>query len=140
MSDRFLLEIGVEEVPDWMIEPALEHLSKLFTDILTENGLGGQVDSVDATPRRLVLRASGLASRQADETKAVSGPPVSSGAGAAQGFARKLGVTVAELSTVQTAKGEYYSYNKHVPGRKTIDVLGEALPVAIPRIYFPKTM
>ena len=41
---------------------------------------------------------------------------------------------------VQTAKGEYYSYNKHVPGRKTIDVLGEALPVAIPRIYFPKTM
>ena len=26
MSDRFLLEIGVEEIPDWMIEPALEHM------------------------------------------------------------------------------------------------------------------
>ena len=25
MSDRFLLEIGVEEIPDWMIEPALDH-------------------------------------------------------------------------------------------------------------------
>ena len=28
MSERFLIEIGVEEIPDWMIEPALDHLQR----------------------------------------------------------------------------------------------------------------
>ncbi len=140
MSERFLLEIGVEEVPDWMIEPALEHMRQLFTEVLTDHNLGGTVDSVDATPRRLVLRASGIATAQNDETKAISGPPVSSGPGAAQGFAKKMGVSLDELQKVQTPKGEYWSYSKKVEGRKSIDVLAEALPVLIPKISFPKTM
>ena len=50
----FLLEIGSEEIPDWMIEPALEQLKSLFEDLLAQNKLGGKVASVDATPRRLV--------------------------------------------------------------------------------------
>ena len=33
MSVPFLLEIGVEEVPDWMIEPALDHLKQLFSAV-----------------------------------------------------------------------------------------------------------
>jgi glycyl-tRNA synthetase beta chain len=140
MSLGFLLEIGVEEVPDWMIEPALENMRQLFSELLTERALGGQVDGTDATPRRLVLRASGLKEKQADEVKPVSGPPVSSGSGAAQGFAKKMGVTVDQLEKVQTSKGEYFSFNKRVPGLATIDVLSEALPGLITKIYFPKTM
>ena len=56
----FLLEIGVEEIPDWMIVPALENMRELFSNVLTDNRLGGGVTSLDATPRRLVLRAEGL--------------------------------------------------------------------------------
>src|SRR5690242_4230085 len=112
MSLRFLLEIGAEEVPDWMIEPALEHLKQLFTDVLTEHKLGGTVEQLDATPRRLVLRAAGLNERQADEVKAMSGPPVSAGAGAANGFAKKMGVPLDQLEKIQTPKGEYYNFNK----------------------------
>jgi glycyl-tRNA synthetase beta chain len=140
MSVRFLLEIGVEEVPDWMIEPALDNMRQLFSELLAEHNLGGQVDGTDATPRRLVLRASGLNKKQADEIKAVSGPPVSSGTGAAQGFAKKMGVAIDQLDRIQTAKGEYFSFNKQIPGRATIDVLSEALPNLITKIYFPKTM
>jgi glycyl-tRNA synthetase beta chain len=140
MSLRFLLEIGVEEVPDWMVEPALGHLKELFSAVLAENNLGGQVDSMDATPRRLVLRASGLAEKQVDEVKAVAGPPVSAGAGAVAGFAKKMGASVEQLDKVQTPKGEYYSFNRSVEGRRTLDILAEALPVLIPRIHFPKTM
>jgi glycyl-tRNA synthetase beta chain len=140
MSLRFLLEIGVEEVPDWMIEPALDHLKQLFTEVLAEHNLGGAVDQMDATPRRLVLRASGLQEKQADETKEVSGPPVSAGLGAANGFAKKMGVTLDQLQMVHTAKGEYYTFSRAVPGRPTLDVLAEALPVLIPKLHFPKTM
>jgi glycyl-tRNA synthetase beta chain len=140
MSLRFLFEIGAEEIPDWMIEPALDDMRRLFTELVAEHNLGGQVDSTDATPRRLVLRASGLTPKQADETKSVSGPPVSSGTGAAQGFAKKMGVSVDQLDKIQTPKGEYFSFNKQIPGRATLDVLAETLPNLITKIYFPKTM
>ena len=140
MSAPFLLEIGVEEVPDWMIEPALASMRELFSTILTEHRLGGAVASTDATPRRLVLRADGLLASQPDETKSVSGPPVSGGQGAAQGFAKKMGVSVEQLGKAQTPKGEYWSFEKHVPGRKTAEVLAETLPGLITKIPFPKTM
>ena len=55
MAKPFLLEIGTEEVPDWMIAPALANLRELFTKLLADNGLSGEVTRVDATPRHLVL-------------------------------------------------------------------------------------
>jgi glycyl-tRNA synthetase beta chain len=140
MSLPFLLEIGVEEIPDWMIEPALLNLRELFTALIAEHNLGGAVTSTDATPRRLVLRAEGLLESQANEIKAVSGPPVSAAEGAVSGFAKKMGVTVADLEKVQTPRGEYWSYNRHVPGRRTLDVLAEVLPGLISKINFPKAM
>src|SRR3982751_5167345 len=115
MSVPFLLEIGVEEVPDWMMEPALENMRDLFTALLTDDRLGGEVTSVDATPRRLVLRANGLLEAQADETRLVSGPSVSAAQGAVTGFAKKLGIAPDKLEKLQTPKGEYWSYRQHVP-------------------------
>src|ERR1700738_4463120 len=82
MSLDFLLEIGTEEIPHWMIPGALDQLRKM--------NFYGAIDSVDATPRRLVVRASGIPERQADAEDLVSGPPKSGGSGAAQGFAKKM--------------------------------------------------
>lgn len=140
MSLPFLLEIGCEEIPDWMIQPALQNLGELFTATLSQNNLGGNVTATEATPRRLVLRAEGLNASQPNETKATLGPPKSAGPGAAQGFAKKMGVTLAELEVITSAKGEYYNFSKAVEGRKTLDILAEALPGIIGKIYFPKTM
>ncbi|MEN6532608.1 MAG: glycine--tRNA ligase subunit beta [Bryobacteraceae bacterium] len=136
----FLLEIGTEEIPDWMICPALENLAQLFRDVLAANKLSGDVTKTDATPRRLVLRADNLPARQADSVELVTGPPKAAGQGAAIGFARKLGVEVSALKTVQNAKGEYLAYQKKVQGRPTAEILAEALPGLILKIYFPKTM
>src|SRR4051794_10564213 len=113
MSD-FLLEIGAEEIPDSMIEPALADLKQRFETLLRDQNLGGAVVWTDATPRRLVLRAIGLVARQGDKEEIVTGPPKSAGTGAASGFARKVGVTVDALQTVSTEKGEYFSYRKQV--------------------------
>lgn len=140
MSLPFLLEIGVEEVPDWMIEPALANLREIFSSVLAESRLGGSVSRVDATPRRLTLFAEGILDAQPDETRIVSGPPVSSGEGAARGFAKKNAVDIADLKKTQGPKGEIWTHEKHVPGRRTIEVLGEALATLIAKIYFPKTM
>ena len=56
MSLPFLLEIGAEEIPDWMILTALENLRLLFEKLAIPH----ESVTMDATPRRLVLRADGL--------------------------------------------------------------------------------
>jgi len=136
----FLLEIGTEEIPDWMIQPALSHLRELFEKLLSDNKLSGSVTFLEATPRRLVLKADGLPQRQLSSIELVTGPPKSAGEGAAAGFARKLGIQVSELKKVRTAKGEYLGYRKRIRGRRIAEILAEALPGIILKIYFPKTM
>jgi glycyl-tRNA synthetase beta chain len=135
-SLRFLLEIGVEEIPDWMIPNALENLRLLFERLEVAH----ESVTMDATPRRLVLRADGLPERQANSEERVTGPAKSAPPQAIAGFARKLGVKPEDLALETTPKGEYYSFLKKVEGRRTIDILAEGLPVIIPQIYFPKTM
>ena len=136
VSLPFLLEIGTEEIPDWMIPTALENLRLSFEKLEIPH------DSVrlDATPRRLVLRAEGLPARQPDSVERVLGPPKSAPAQAVAGFARKQGILPADLKVESTPKGEYYTYLKKVAGRNTIDILAEALPGVILGLYFPKTM
>src|SRR5262249_2074808 len=88
----------------------------------------------------LVLRAEGLAERQADSEERVLGPAKSAPAQAAAGFARKHGVPPEHLTLESTPKGEYYVFLKKVKGRHTKTILSESLPARILQIYFPKTM
>lgn len=125
---NFLLEIGTEEIPHWMIPGALDQLSKI--DLL------GAAPLVDATPRRLVVKAGGVPERTPDENRVVKGPPVSAGEKAAAGFAKKQGI---DPSTLVKA-GEYFEARILVPGRRSLDIFSESLPAAILGIQWPKTM
>jgi glycyl-tRNA synthetase beta chain len=136
MSVPFLLEIGAEEIPDWMIPTALENLRLLFEKLEIPH----ESVTLDATPRRLVLRAEGLPERQADSEEKVLGPAKSAPQQAVAGFARKQGVAPEALSIESTPKGEYYSFVKKVKGRAIKDILADSLPGVILGIYFPKTM
>lgn len=136
----FLLEIGVEEIPHWMISPALAELERLFRAVLDENRLEAGELKLDATPRRLVLRCPALPERQAGREELVMGPPKAAGEGAAMGFARKNGVELAALAVETTPKGEYYALRRTVAGRDTRAILAGALPAIITRIPWPKTM
>ena len=125
---NFLLEIGTEEIPHWMIPGALKQLAAM--------NLFGAAVQVDATPRRLVVRASGVPERTPDEEQIIKGPPISAGDKAAGGFAKKQGV---ELSAM-TKAGDYYELRRLVPGRAVRDILGETLAATILGIQWPKTM
>ena len=125
---NFLLEIGTEEIPHWMIPGALDQLSKL--DLL------GAVPLVDATPRRLVVKAGGVPERAPDREQLVKGPPIAAGEKAAVGFARKHSVDPSSLVQV----GDYFELRRLVPGRRAMPFLWETLPPAILGIQWPKTM
>jgi glycyl-tRNA synthetase beta chain len=140
MSLPFILEIGTEEIPDWMIVPALNNLQDMFQSLLDQQALGGRVEETHATPRRLFLRAAGLLERQADVEELKMGPATSAGAGAAAGFAKKMGTTPDQLGATTTPKGEYFSFKKRTQGQATSAVLSRELPQLILKIQWPKTM
>ncbi|MBM3760135.1 MAG: glycine--tRNA ligase subunit beta [Acidobacteria bacterium] len=133
-----LLEIGVEEIPDWMIADGLSHLAGKVGELVAQ--LGGQVVMSEATPRRLAVKVSGLSEREADREELISGPPKQANPQAVEGFAKKNGITVDQLELVETAKGTYYSYRKQVAGKAAAEILSSGLPGLILGIPWPKTM
>ena len=136
----FLLEIGVEEIPDWMIEPALADLRAKFETAF--GAFGGSAIVTEATPRRLVLIAQDLIERAPDVESVVQGPYLSAGPGAANGFAKKWSTTVDQLAKMTDAKGERYIFHQLVKGKTAIESLacGKYLPELIGSITWPKTM
>jgi len=143
-----LVEVGSEEIPAWMIPPALDQLRDSFRRLLEEQRLADEEVqiTVDATPRRLVLRAENVAERQPDAEQWVLGPPVSAAfregqpTAAAEGFARKMGAAVSALEIRQTPRGDYLGYRQKIEGRPTREILAAALPDLILSLHFPKTM
>jgi glycyl-tRNA synthetase beta chain len=142
---EFLLEIGVEEIPDWMIEPALADLKRRFVESLESFNLRPSSEPVvEATPRRLVLMIEKLPVRQEDRDETLAGPPrkiafddKGNPTKAAIGFAQRAGVAVEDLKTGEDGR---LIVSRHIEGRATGDILSAPLPGVIEGIHFPKTM
>jgi len=148
MTAELLLEIGTEEIPAGYLENGLEELKRLAEECLKENriDMAGGLE-VYGTPRRLVLLGRGVSKKQQDLTQEVTGPPKNVAydkegipTKAAEGFAKKQGVSVQELQTIETPKGEYLYVKQEISGRPTSEILSEQLPGIIGAIPWPKSM
>ena len=142
----FLLEIGCEEIPARMIAAASEELRERIGALLTRERLSaGEVTNFE-TPRRLAVMVAGIAASQADVVEQINGPSVSVAykdgqpTPAAQAFARKAGIDVADLEKVSTSKGEYLAAKITKKGRGAAEILAEAVPKELAAIYWPKNM
>jgi glycyl-tRNA synthetase beta chain len=135
MSD-FLLELLSEEIPARMQDKARADLARLFEEQLRAAGLKAEAVTTLATPRRLVLTASGLP----DATQAISeelkGPRTSAPPQALEGFLRKTGLTQDRL---EERDGIWFATIAH-PGRSTSEVLAEAIPAIVRAFPWPKSM
>jgi len=146
MSD-LLLEIGTEEIPAGYIVPALEQLASAVRDRLTEHRISPERMATAGTPRRLVVAASGIPSKQPPAREAIVGPPAAVAfdekgkpGKAALGFARAQGVAVESLRIEQTAKGPYVVAEIEHEGRPALQILPDVLRQAVLSISFPKSM
>jgi glycyl-tRNA synthetase beta chain len=143
----FLLEIGLEEIPARMIDGAEAELRKRVAEVLQRESLA-QNPEVEpySTPRRVAVLARGIAGKQADAEEQVLGPSVKVAykdgqpTAAAQAFARKVNVDVAQLKSVTTPKGEYLAATLTRKGRTAQEILAEALPKEINALYWAKNM
>ncbi|MDU6728838.1 MAG: glycine--tRNA ligase subunit beta, partial [Bradyrhizobium sp.] len=95
-----------------------------------------------ATPRRLALTVHGIPARQADLKEERKGPRVGGPDAAIQGFLKATGLSSLEEATIQRdpKKGDFYVALIEKPGRATLDVLAEMLPVIVRTFPWPKSM
>ncbi len=148
MDRELLLEIGVEEMPASWLPPLTRQLGERLRARLAEEGFvpKGAIETF-STPRRLTACLATLVDRQEDRDETVMGPPVSAAfdaeghpTNAGLGFARKLGADFDALLQVETPKGKYLSYQRHIRGRATVDVLPDLLGRVLRDLTFPRLM
>ncbi|QKG84932.1 glycine--tRNA ligase subunit beta [Kroppenstedtia pulmonis] len=142
-----LFEIGCEEIPARYVEQGTQQLSVKLSGWLKDHRITYTEIETFGTPRRLAAVIRQVAEFQEDIEEEVKGPARrialaedGSWSKAAEGFARKQGVSVEDLSWKEF-KGETYVFaKKHQKGLSTADLLKEKLPTMIESLHFPQTM
>ena len=139
---ELLFEIGCEELPASFVDKALQALPSLVDKHLSELRLSrGEVTAL-GTPRRLTVVVRGLSATQSDVDEVVKGPPENvafkdgKATKAAQGFAKKIGVSVDALSI----EAGYVQGRRQIAGKPAADVLPAALATIVGEIPFRKSM
>jgi glycyl-tRNA synthetase beta chain len=148
MDRELLLEIGTEEMPASWLPVLTAQLAERLSVRLNGDALPvSRTIEAHATPRRLAASLPALTDRQEDRDDRVMGPPVSAAydaeghpTNAGLGFARKLDVDFDALIQVDTPKGKYLAYDRHVRGRATVDVLPDVLMKVLRDLTFPRLM
>ncbi len=143
----FLLEIGSEEIPARFVPNAMEYLEKAVAKELESNFLTWHSLRVVATPRRMALLVEGLAASQPDRDVEIKGPPVSvafdadgKATRAAEGFAKKVGMSLDDCGRGQDKRGEFLLARRTEKGLSAAEVLKSFLPGVILGVPFRKTM
>jgi glycyl-tRNA synthetase beta chain len=137
-----LFELFSEEIPARMQAKAADDLRRMVTDRLVAEGLVYEGAKAFATPRRLALTVQGIPARQSDLKDERRGPRVGGPDAAIQGFLKATGLARIEDAKIQRdpKKGDFYIALIEKPGRATLDVLAEILPVIIRTFPWPKSM
>ena len=137
-----LLELFSEEIPARMQAKAADDLRRMVTDKLVAEGLVYEGAKAFATPRRLTLTVHGIPARQSDLKEERKGPRVGGPDAAVQGFLKATGLKSLDEAKIQRdpKKGDFYVALIEKPGRATLDVLADMLPVIIRTFPWPKSM
>jgi glycyl-tRNA synthetase beta chain len=113
----------------------------MVTDKLVAEGLVYEGAKAFATPRRLALTVHGIPPRQADLKEERRGPRVGGPDTAIQGFLKATGLASIDEAKIQRdKKGDFYIALIEKPGRATLDVLADMLPVIVRTFPWPKSM
>ncbi|MBI2217189.1 MAG: glycine--tRNA ligase subunit beta [Candidatus Rokubacteria bacterium] len=147
MSHTLLFELGTEELPPSELPTVIAALEERAARDLREARLGFESLRVFSTPRRLAVSVTGLDGHQAALRTRIIGPPRKAAfdatgkpTRAAEGFARSQGVTVGDLLTINTERGDYLAVEREEPGRPAVLVLPDLLTALVGTLPFAKQM
>lgn len=146
MVKNLLVELGLEELPAYVVTSSMNQLRDRVETFLTDNRLTFETIETFSTPRRLAVRVVGLADQQTDLTEDFKGPAKKIALDAdgnftkaAEGFVRSKGLTTADIR-FEEIKGEEYVYvTKQESGKPAKEVLAGLAKVMLD-MTFPVSM
>ena len=146
MVKNLLVELGLEEMPAYVVTPSMKQLRDKMGAFLTDHRLTFEKIEMFSTPRRLAVRVVGLADKQSDLTEDFKGPSKKIALDAdgnftkaAEGFVRGKGLTVEDI-TFREIKGEEYVYvTKEEIGRPVEEII-PAVTEVLQALTFPVSM
>ena len=144
---KYLLEIGVEEIPSAYVKHTKAQLVDKFKDLLDENKLGYEDISVHSTPRRFAVLLEGVVEDTSEKIIEVRGPSKKisyNEAGEPQkpllGFLRGQNAAIEDV-IIKEQKGEDYVFvEKREVSKSLAQVLEEGVYDLIKSINFPRSM
>ncbi len=145
MLKPLLIEIGVEELPAVPLLKELKNIEKKYANILEKYSLLCEFEFY-YTPRRLVIWHREFKTTQEDSIEEFFGAPLvvaykdGEPTPAANGFAKKCGVSLDALSSAQKGGKEVLYYKKDVAGKAATELLPEIITTWIKSLEFGKTM
>ncbi|ALD70965.1 glycyl-tRNA synthase subunit beta [Streptococcus gordonii] len=146
MVKNLLVELGLEEMPAYVVTPSMKQLRDKMGAFLTDHRLTFEKIEMFSTPRRLAVRVVGLADKQSNLTEDFKGPSKKIALDAdgnftkaAEGFVRGKGLTVEDI-TFREIKGEEYVYvTKEEIGRPVEEII-PAVTEVLQALTFPVSM
>ena len=146
MTKNLLVELGLEEMPAYVVTPSMKQLRDKIAAFLTDNRLTFDKIEMFSTPRRLAVRVSNLSEKQTDLTEDFKGPSKKIALDAdghftkaAQGFVRGKGLTVEDI-TFREVKGEEYVYVTKQEIGKPVEELIDGVADVLTSLSFPVNM
>ena len=141
----FLFELGVEEMPSAPLNNAVKQLKTLMAKGLDEAGLAHGEVRVISSPRRLAALVEDVAEATEEIHSVMRGPSAKiafdaegNPTKAAEGFARKNGLTAAELVRREDADGtEYVFAEQNTPSKDAAPILSCVCEDLISSIQWP---
>lgn len=144
---QLLLEIGTEEIPASLLEPAAAELARRLLDLFAEHEIPVGPAERFWTPRRLAVRLSGVPAEKPAAEVEVQGPPRKAAFDAegkptrvGLGFSAAQGRSPEDLYFKSTPRGEYVFVRKAVPAVPVAELLAASLPGLIRTLPSPKQM
>lgn len=147
MSNDLLFELGSEELPSGAVELLANALADNLVAAFSAANLTHGVVRRFATPRRLAVLICDVQLTQESQRGVRRGPAIAAAVDAKGaptqaliGFAKSCGVSVEQLTTTKTDKGEWWVYESVKEGASTRTLLPSMIAKAIADLPIPKPM
>lgn len=145
--NRYLLEIGVEELPSRFVNLAIEQIREKTEQALNENDIKFGDLEIYATPRRLALFINDIRERQDNISKEVKGPAVKiafdkdgNPTRPLEGFMKAQNINLSNIEKRDIKGNEYIFAVIEKKGEDTREVLKTIIPDMIRHINLPRNM
>lgn len=144
---RYLLEIGVEEIPSDYIESTKKQLREKFEKLIADNNLTVDEVRVESTPRRFAIFLENINRSENDETISVKGPSLAiayDNEGNPQkpllGFLRGQNAEISDIVIKELNGSDYIFVEKTQEAKSVADVLKENVYDLVKSITFKRSM